>query len=51
MSFDEKIMGGNKKLRLMSQFSIKVSVGHPPPKSLFNDDGTLPEQFFFAAPK
>jgi hypothetical protein len=41
MSFKEKIMGGNKiknvpiiseaKLRLMSQFSIKVYVGNTPP--------------------
>ncbi len=40
MSFDEKIMGGNKiknlpiileaKLRLMSQFSIKVYIGNTP---------------------
>jgi hypothetical protein len=57
MSFEEKIMGGNKiknvpiileaKLRPMSLFSIKVYVGNTPPQSLFNDDGTLPEQFFF----
>jgi hypothetical protein len=41
MSFEEKIMGGNKvknvpiiseaKLRLMSQLSIKVYIGNAPP--------------------
>jgi hypothetical protein len=50
MSFEEKIMGGNKiknvliiseaKLRLMSPLCIKVYVGNTPPNSLFNDDGT-----------
>ncbi len=60
MSFDEKIMGRNKimnvpiisesKLRLMSQFSIKVYVGNTPPKSSFNDDGILPEHFFWPRP-
>jgi hypothetical protein len=61
MSFKEKIMGGNKiknvpiileaKPRHISQFSIKVYVGNTAPKSLFIDDGTLPEQFFLAAPE
>jgi hypothetical protein len=50
MSFEEKIMGGNKienvliiseaKMRLMSPLCIKVYVGNTPPNSSFNDDGT-----------
>ncbi len=57
MSFDEKIMGGNKidnlPIILEATLSLYVSIYYEslrrkyPPKSLFNDDGTSPEQFFF----
>ncbi len=39
------------KLRLMSQFSIKVYIEYTPPNHCFNDDGTLLEHIFLATPK
>ncbi len=61
MSFDEKIMGGNKienlPIILEAKLSLYVSIYSEslhrkyPPKSSFNEDGTLPEHIFLAAPK
>jgi hypothetical protein len=61
MSFDEKIMGGNKiknvpiileaKLRLMSQFIIKVYVGNAAPNHHLMMMGHRQNNFFMAAPE
>jgi hypothetical protein len=60
MSFKEKIMGGNKiknvpiileaKLRLMSQFSIKVYVGNAPPNHRLMMMGHRENTFFLPHP-
>jgi hypothetical protein len=61
ISFDDKIMGGNKiknapiileaKLRLMSQFCIKVYVGNTPPSHCLMMVGHRQNNFFLAARK
>jgi hypothetical protein len=61
MSFEEKIMGVNKiknvpitleaKLRLMSQFSIKVYVGNTPPNHCLMMMGHRQNIYFFATPE
>jgi hypothetical protein len=61
MSFEGKIMGGNKiknvpiileaKLRLMSQFSIKVYIGNAPPNHCLMMMGHRQNTFFLAAPE
>jgi hypothetical protein len=61
MSFKEKIIGGKKiknvliiseaKLRLMSQFSIKVYVGYTPPNHCLMMMGHRQNTFFLAAPE
>ena len=61
MSFEEKTMGGKKtknvpiiseaKLRLMSQFSIKVYVGNTPPNHRLMMMGHHQKHFFLAPPK
>ncbi len=61
MSFEKKIMGGKKiknvliiseaKLRLMSQFSIKVYVGYTPPNHRLMMMGHRQNTFFLARPK
>jgi hypothetical protein len=60
MSFEEKIMGGNKisnvliileaKLRLMSQFSIKVNIGNTPPNHCLMMMGHCQNPFFGPRP-
>ncbi len=57
MSFDEKIMGGNKieNLPIISEATLRLYVSiyyesrhrKYPPKSLLNDDGTSPEHICF----
>jgi hypothetical protein len=61
MSFDEKIISGNKiknlpiileaKLRLMSQFSIKVYVGNTPLNHRLMMMGHCQNNFVLAMPK
>jgi hypothetical protein len=60
MSFDEKIMGGNKienlPIILEEKLSLYVSIYYAslhrkyPPKSSFNDDGTSPEHIYCSHP-
>jgi hypothetical protein len=57
MSFDEKIMGGNKienlPIILEATLNLYVSIYYESlrrkyhPKSSFNDDGTSPEHIFY----